>query len=39
MIFASVPTESAVGALLAHGIKGEGLTLPKGRKLTTDDVV
>jgi molybdenum cofactor cytidylyltransferase len=38
MIFASVPIESAVGALLAHGINGQGLTLPKGRKLTEADV-
>ena len=33
-----VPIESAVGALLAHGINGQGLTLPKGRKLTEADV-
>jgi molybdenum cofactor cytidylyltransferase len=38
MIFASVPIERAVGALLAHGITGRGLTLPKGRKLTDSDV-
>jgi molybdenum cofactor cytidylyltransferase len=38
MIFASVPIESAVGALLAHGISGQGLTLPKGRMLTDSDV-
>ena len=38
MIFASVPIESAVGALLAHRINGQGLTLPKGRKLTEADV-
>ena len=38
MIFASVPIESAVGAILAHSIRGGGFALPKGRKLTDDDV-
>ncbi len=39
MIFAAVPIESAMGAILAHGIKGEGLALAKGRKLTSDDLL
>lgn len=38
MIFASVPIESAVGAILAHSIRGGGFALPKGRKLTNDDI-
>jgi molybdenum cofactor cytidylyltransferase len=38
MIFAVEPIESAVGALLAHGVKGAGFALSKGRKLTSEDV-
>ena len=38
MIFASVPIESAIGAILAHSIRGGGFALPKGRKLTDDDI-
>ncbi len=38
MIFASVSIDDAVGALLAHGIAGQGFSLSKGRTLSPQDV-
>ena len=38
MIFAPVPIENAAGALLAHGIAGDGFSLSKGRTLSRRDV-
>jgi molybdenum cofactor cytidylyltransferase len=38
MIFAAVSSDDAVGALLAHGIAGEGFSLAKGRTLSREDV-
>ncbi|WP_279479702.1 molybdopterin-binding/glycosyltransferase family 2 protein [Aureimonas sp. SK2] len=38
MRFGPVPTEEAEGALLAHAATAGGRRLPKGRRLTEDDV-
>ncbi|MCV3764303.1 molybdopterin-binding/glycosyltransferase family 2 protein [Rhizobium sp. TRM95796] len=38
MKFGPVPLDEAEGALLAHSLRAEGLSLPKGRRLTSSDV-
>lgn len=38
MKFGPVPLDEAEGALLAHSLRAEGLSLPKGRRLTSADL-
>ncbi|WP_137156228.1 molybdopterin-binding/glycosyltransferase family 2 protein [Rhizobium sp. FKL33] len=38
MKFGPVPVDQAEGALLAHSLRAEGVSLPKGRRLTSEDV-
>lgn len=38
MKFGDIPTAEAVGAVLAHSIRGKGIAFKKGRVLTAEDV-
>jgi molybdenum cofactor cytidylyltransferase len=38
MQFAALPTDEAVGAILAHGLRADGKLFKKGRILTPDDI-
>jgi molybdenum cofactor cytidylyltransferase len=38
MKFGEIPTTDAVGAVLAHSIRGKGIAFKKGRVLTAEDV-
>ena len=38
MKFGEIPTAEAVGAVLAHSVRGKGIAFKKGRVLTADDV-
>ena len=37
MIFGELATREAAGAILAHGVRGEGVSFSKGRRLSEDD--
>lgn len=37
MIFGEIPVSEAIGTLLAHGVRAEGLSLHKGRAMTAQD--
>jgi molybdenum cofactor cytidylyltransferase len=38
MRFGEIPLDEALGAILAHSLKGEGLAFRKGRRLSAEDV-